>query len=238
MRAFVRMIGFPLYWRSFEILDHSIRTGKTTTDEITPGGSWAYLANHPEESKIFDEAMIGKAQGQIAGLLATYDFKPFKTIADIGGGRGHLLEAVLSAAPQATGVLFDQPHVVNDPVVKASARMKLQGGDFFKDVLPVCDAYLIMQVIHDWSDDQALEILKAIRRSAPPHAKLLLIEAIVPDNAHPSWIKMLDIGMLTILNGKERTRPEFEKLLAASGFKLERVMDVGLGTSILEASCT
>jgi len=68
--------------------------------------------------------------------------------------------------------------------------------------------------------------------------KLLLIEAIVPDNAHPSWIKMLDIGMLTILNGKERTRPEFEKLIAASGFKLERVMDVGLGTSILEASCT
>ena len=110
-----------------------------------------------------------------------------------------MLEAVLSAAPQATGVLFDQPHVVNDPVVKASARMKLQGGDFFKDVLPVCDAYLIMQVIHDWSDDQALEILKAIRRSAPPQAKLLLIEAIVPDNAHPSWIKMLDIGMLTIL---------------------------------------
>jgi hypothetical protein len=235
MRAFVRMIGFPIYWRSFEILDQSIRTGKSTTGEISPGGAWAYLASNPEKSKIFDDAMTGKSQGQIAGILATYDFLPFKTIADIGGGRGHLLEAVLNKAPHATGVLFDQPHVVGD--VKASARMKLQGGDFFKDVLPVCDAYMIMQVIHDWSDGQALEILKAIRRSAPPNAKLLLIEAIVPDDAQPSWIKMLDLTMLAILDGKERTRPEFESLLHASGFKLERVMDIGLGTSILEASC-
>jgi hypothetical protein len=229
------MIGFPMYWKCFEILEKSIRTGKSTTEEISPGGAWAYLASNPDKSKIFDDAMIGKSQGQIAGVIATYDFKPFKTIADIGGGRGHLLEAVLNKAPHATGVLFDQPHVVGD--VKPSARMELQGGDFFKDVLPVCDAYMIMQVIHDWSDNHALEILKAIRRSAPPHARLLLIEAIVPDDAEPSWIKMLDIGMLTLLDGKERTRPEFEKLLGAAGFKLERVIEIGLGTSILEASC-
>ena len=235
MRAFVSMIGFPIYWKSFEILDKSIRTGKSTTSEISPGGAWAYLASNPEKSKIFDDAMTGKSQGQIAGVLAKYDFSRFKTIADIGGGRGHLLEAVLNKAPQATGVLFDQPHVVVD--VKASSRIKLQGGNFFKDVLPVCDAYMIMQVIHDWSDGQALEILKAIRRSAPPDAKLLLIEAIVPDDAMPSWIKMLDIAMMTLLDGKERTRPEFESLLASAGFKLEKVIDVGLGTSILEASC-
>jgi hypothetical protein len=235
MRAFVSMIGFPIYWKSFELLDKSIRTGKSTTSEISPGGAWAYLAANPDKSKIFDDAMTGKSRGQVAGVLATYDFSRFKTIADIGGGRGHLLEAVLNKAPQATGVLFDQPHVVAD--VKTSSRIKLQGGDFFKDMLPVCDAYMIMQVIHDWSDGQALEILKAIRRSAPPHAKLLLIEAIVPDDAHPSWIKMLDIAMMTLLDGKERTRPEFESLLASAGFKLERVIDVGMGTSILEASC-
>jgi hypothetical protein len=235
MRALMRMMGFQIYWKSFEILDKAIRTGKSTTSEISPGGAWAYLASNPEKSKIFDEAMTGKSQGQIAGVLATYDFSRFKTIADIGGGRGHLLEAVLNKTPQATGVLFDQAHVVAD--VKASARIKLQGGDFFKDALPVCDAYMIMQVIHDWSDAQALEILKAIRRSAPPHAKLLLIEAIVPDDAKPSWIKMLDIAMMTLLDGKERTRPEFESLLHAAGFKLEKVIDVGLGTSILEASC-
>ena len=118
----------------------------------------------------------------------------------------------------------------------ASARFKLQGGDFFKDALPVCDAYLVMQVIHDWNDRQSVEILSAIRRAAPAHAKLLLIEAIVPEDLNPSWIKMLDLFMLVLLTGKERTRREFEGLLAASGFRLDRVIDVGLGMSILDAS--
>jgi len=79
---------------------------------------------------VFDEAMTGKAQGQIAGVLSGYDFSPFKTIADIGGGRGHLLQAVLGANPNARGVLFDQPHVVKDSAGIASARLELQGGDF------------------------------------------------------------------------------------------------------------
>ena len=93
-----------------------------------------------------------------------------------------------------------------------------------------------MQVIHDWDDRQAVEILSAVRRAAPAHAKLLLIEGIVPEDLNPSWIKMLDLFMLVLLTGKERTRHEFEGLLAASGFRLDRVIDIGLGTSILEAS--
>jgi O-methyltransferase domain len=236
MRSFVRMIGSPIDWKGFELLDHSMRTGEPSTEQIMPGGTWAYFAQHPEESRMFDEAMTGKAHGQIAGVLANYDFSPFKTIADIGGGRGHLLKAVLEAAPDATGVLFDQQHVIKDAASTVSARLKLQGGDFFKDALPVCDAYMIMQVIHDWSDAKSVEILSAIRRAVPGHAKLLLIEAIVPEDLNPSWIKMLDIFMLVLLTGKERTRGEFEKLLTSSGFRLDKVIDVGLGTSILEAS--
>ncbi len=236
MRSFARWIGDSILWKSFELVGHSIRTGESAAEQVTPGGTWAYLAQHPETSRIFDEAMTGKAHGQIAGILAGYDFLPFKTIADIGGGHGHLLQAVLGTAPSATGVLFDQPHVVKDATVGASARFTLQPGDFFKDALPLCDAYMIMQVIHDWSDKESIAILSAIRRAAPAHAKLLLIEAIVPEDANPSWIKMLDIFMLVMLTGKERTRREFENLLSASGFRLDRVIDVGLGTSILEAS--
>jgi len=236
MRSFVRMIGNSLNWKSFELLDHSIRTGKSATEQITAGGAWAYYAQHPEESRIFDEAMTGKAHGQIAGILAGYDFSPFKTIADIGGGRGHLLKAVLDATPDARGVLFDQPHVVKDATGTTSARLELQGGDFFKDALPVCDAYLIMQVIHDWNDQEALRILSAIRRSAPTHAKLLLIEGILPEGSNASWIDMADIFMLTLINGKERTRREFENLLTSGGFRLDKVIDIGLDTSIMEAS--
>jgi hypothetical protein len=234
MRSYVRLLGLSMYWKGFELLSDSIKTGKSTMEQIIPEGQWAYFAKQPDLSRIFDEAMKSKAHGQIAGILSGYDFSPFKTIADIGGGHGHLLQAVLSSTPNATGVLFDQPHVVDG--VGASARMKLQGGDFFKDALPVCDAYMIMQVIHDWSDNESLAILSAIRRAAPPHAKLLLIEAIVPEDSEPSWIKMLDLFMMVILTGKERTRREFESLLSTSGFRLDRVIDVGLGTSILEAS--
>ena len=234
MRSFVRMIGFPIGWKCFELLGHSMLTGESAAEQVMPGGVWAYFAQHPEMSQIFDEAMTGKAHSQIAGILAEYDFSPFKTIADIGGGRGHLLQAVLGVAPRATGVLFDQPHVVEQ--APTAARLILHPGDFFNDALPVCDAYMIMQVIHDWSDGEALTILRAIRQAAPTHAKLLLIEAIVPEEAGPSWVKMLDIFMLVQLGGKERTRREFADLLAASGFRLDRVIDVGLGTSILEAA--
>ena len=236
MRSLARSMGTPVFWKSFELAEHSLRTGESAAEQVTPGGVWAYFEQHPEVSRIFDEAMTGKAHGQIAGILSSYDFSPFRTIADIGGGRGHLLQAALGAAPKATGVLFDQPHVIEQLAGAVSARFKLQSGDFFKDALPVCDAYLIMQVIHDWNDEQSVKILSAIRRAAPTHAKLLLIEGIVPEDSNPSWIKMLDIFMLVLLTGKERTRREFEDLLTASGFRLDKVIDVGLGTFILEAS--
>jgi len=234
MRSYVRMMGLPIFWQGLEKMMHTVKTGTSTFEQISPGGAWAYLSQNPEASKLFDEAMTGKAHGQITGILANYDFKGFKTIADIGGGRGHLLQGVLNSAPQATGVLFDQPHVVKD--LAANARLKLQGGDFFKDALPTADAYTIMQVIHDWSDEEAIRILSAIRRAAPSHAKLLLIEAIVPDHSDPSWIRFLDIFMMVYLTGRERTRAEFEKLLQTSGFRLDRVIDVGVGTFILESS--
>lgn len=236
MRSFVRMIGLPINWQTFELLNHSLCTGQPAAERVTPGGNWAYYAQHPEEGRIFNEAMTGKAHGQIAGILAGYDFSRFEIIADIGGGRGHLLAAILAAYPNARGVLFDQPHVLKGAAGTASARFKLQGGDFFKDALPVCDGYVIMQVIHDWSDEQAVQILSAIHRAAPPHAKLLLIEALLPEDLNPSWIKMLDIFMLALMAGRERTLNEFESLLTASGFRLDKVIDVGLGTSILQAS--
>lgn len=236
LRSFVRMMGFPDYWKCFEPLTESIRTGESPRKNVIPGDMWSYLAEHPEQSRIFNEAMTGKAHGQIAGILSNYDFSCFKSIADVGGGQGHLVEAILKATPQVSGVLFDLPHVVEHAAARVSDRLRLQPGDFFKDSLPVCDAYTIMQVIHDWSDTEAVKILEAIRRAAPAHAKLLLIEAIVPEDAQPSWIKMLDIFMFALLTGKERTLPEFRALLSASGFHLDKVIDAGLGMSILESS--
>jgi hypothetical protein len=221
-------------WDVVGALEHSIRTGHPSADHVLPGGFWGYLAADPEASRIFDEAMAAKAHGQVAGVVAAYDFSPFATIADIGGGRGHLLQAVLAGAPRASGVLFDQPHVLQQVSEIASDRLKLQGGDFFKDDLPTCDAYLIMEVIHDWDDAASTRILKAVRRASPPDAKLLLIEAILPDDAGPNWPKTLDIVMLT-MGGRQRTQAEYSELLNGCGFAMTREIDTRAGVSIIEA---
>jgi hypothetical protein len=235
MRSFVRMVGFPVFWKMWESLEYSLLTGRPSAEKVVDGGMWRYFADNPEPSRIFDEAMTGKAQGQIAGIVSLYDFSPFATIADIGGGRGHLLQAVLAKQPAANGVLFDLPHVVEQASGAASDRLRLHSGDFFTDPLPVCDAYMIMQVIHDWSDQEAVKILGAIRRAAPAGAKLLLIEVVIPDDAKPSYTKLLDISMMAWLTGRERTESEFRQMLGAAGFRLDRLIDIGLKTSILEA---
>jgi hypothetical protein len=113
--------------------------------------------------------------------------------------------------------------------------LTLQSGDFFRDPLPVCDAYILMEVIHDWSDDKAAAILKAVRNSAPAHAELLVIELLVPDDPGPHWAKTLDIVMLAMTGGLQRTKQEYGALLASAGFTLQAVIDIGSGLSILES---
>ena len=237
MRSFVRMQGIPALWHIWEHFDHSLRTGRSAAEKTLPnGGFWGYFADNPEHSRLFNDAMTGKTHGQTAGILSAYDFSDFKTVADIGGGNGHLLRAILAATPNLKGVLFDLPHVIEQTSAVRSDRLKLKAGNFFEDTLPVCDASLMMQILHDWSDHEADKILKAIRRSAPPHAKLLLAEWLIPEDGKPSWTLFVDLIMLGELTGKERSQVEFRKLLAEGGFRLDRVIDVGLNTFILESS--
>ncbi len=238
MRAFAQMFGLPVFWATFEAMEHSVRTGLPAATEVFPEGFWTYLAQRPEERRVFNAAMSAKAQGAIAGILASYDFSGFDLIGDIGGGRGHLLRAILEASPNARGVLFELPQVVEEVADVASERLTLQAGDFFRDDLPTCDAYLLMEVIHDWGDDESVAILEAVRRASPPHAKLLVIETIVPGDPGPDWSKMLDIHMLTLLGGRQRTQQEYEALLAQSGFRFQREIGTGAGISILEAETT
>jgi hypothetical protein len=234
MRSLVRMFGLPALWAVMGELEYSIRTGAPCADQVLEGGIWGYFSTHPEASRIFGEAMVAKAHGQVSGVIAAYDFSGFGVIGDIGGGRGHLLQAALATAPKASGILFDQPHVVEDASDVASDRLRLQAGDFFKDELPACDAYLLMEVIHDWDDAASTAILKAVRRAAPRHAKVLLIEAILPDDPGPNWPKTLDIVMLT-MSGRQRTEREYSDLLSGCGFAMTRMIDTHAGVSIIEA---
>ncbi|MDQ4099640.1 MAG: hydroxyneurosporene methyltransferase [Chloroflexota bacterium] len=235
MRAFARMFGLSVFWTTFGEMDHAVRTGAPATTEAFPEGFWGYLAEHPEAGRVFNAAMQAKAQGAIAGILATYDFSHFQTIADIGGGHGHLLHAILDAVPTATGVLFELPHVIAEVADVRSERLTLQAGDFFRDALPSCDAYLLMEIIHDWGDVESIAILRAVRQAASPGATVLIVEAIVPDQPGPAWAKMLDIHMLTLLGGRQRTQTEYAALLTQAGFRFMRQIDTGAGVAILEA---
>jgi hypothetical protein len=233
LRSFARMIGMPVIWRGVTHHGHAARTGRPATDWA---GLVAYFADHPAEASLFNQAMAGKSAAVIPAVVDAYDFNSHGVIADVGGGRGHLLQAILQRVPTASGILFDLPHVIADAANAASDRLRLLPGDFFRDPLPVADAYVLMEVIHDWADDEARKILAALRRVSPSHARVLIVEALVSESPGPHFGKVLDVIMLAVTGGRERTRSEYEALLASEGFRLERIIETPSQYSVIEAA--
>ena len=238
MRAYVRLVGLPIFWQSWGALEQVVRSGKPAVNDI-----FAYFKVHPQDLEIFDAGMKSKAQTAIPPVVAAYDFSLFGTIGDIGGGQGHLVEAILKLSPNSRGILFDQPHVIGRVKTDDAIgdRLTAQGGDFFRGPLPCCDAYVLMEVLHDWTDAQSQQILQQIRNAAPDGAKLLVVETVLPDENE--WAdgngehfgNHLDINMMVLTGGRERTPDEFARLFAASGWQLSRVIPTPSPYSIVEA---
>ena len=216
MRSFAVMIGDPVNWGSLAVLDHSLKTGETAAHKVFPECIWSYYAAHPALSQQFDAAMTSKSHGDIPLLLQALDVSGVKTVADIAGGRGHFLAAILKSHPQLNGILFDQPHVV--ATVADQPRTTKIGGDFFKSRMPAAELYLMTHIIHDWADAESLAILKNLRAAAPAGARLVLYELALPEGpeAHPA--KTLDIVMMTVAGGRERTVKEYNALFTAAGW--------------------
>ena len=236
LRDFVRMIGLSVNWRAAERLEHAVRTGEAAMLQDVPGGVWSHYATHPEDAAIFDAAMSSRASLMVPAIREAYDFGRFQTVVDIGGGRGHLLSALLQDAPGTHGILFDLPHVIEAARGAAShPRLQFHGGDFFADPLPAADGYVLMEVLHDWPDQEAERIVAAVQRSAPRNARLLIMEIVPGDGPDPAWAKTLDIVMLAHFGGKQRTRAEYESLVTRHGFELMREIQTGSGLSIFEA---
>ena len=233
MRAFPQMMGLPVRLRSFDDLAHSVRAGRPSIELSDPDGLWGYLRGAPRERAIFGQAMTAKAAGETAEVLGAYDFSSSRRIVDVGGGRGHLLHAILEATPRARGILVDLPGVV-EAGGPAHPRLVRQAGDFFVDPLPAADTYLVMDVIHDWADAEALAILTAIRRAAMDDTKVLLIEGMLPENLDPGSLT-IDVIMLAVTGGRERTDAELGRLLDAAGLRLARVIDTPGRLRIAEA---
>ena len=235
MRAFPRLMGQPAFSQIFAELGYSVRTGSPAIQAVEPKGLWAYYESRPEEAEIFGQAMTAKAAADIGSVLRSYDFSKFDTIADVGGGRGHLLRGVLDATPSATGILFDLPEVI-DQLDFDHGRLTAQAGDFFVDPLPAADAYLLMEVLHDWPDKEAVAILSAVRRAASPGATVVVIENILSDQDPDPRGHTLDIIMLAVTGGRERTPTQLAKLLDQAGFSQPTIIQTEGPLRLAEAS--
>jgi ubiquinone/menaquinone biosynthesis C-methylase UbiE len=240
-RSAAHMICDHEHWRAHGNMLQSVKTGEIAFEYTFGQPIFPYYAENPEPAKIFDNAMTDFGKSIAAAVAATYDFSQAETIADIGGGHGSLLAAVLKSAPQAKGILFDQPQVIagaSEVLEKegVAARVETATGDFFAAIPVEADIYLMKFIIHDWNDEQAETILRNLAASAKPGARILLVETVVEEeDAVPSMSKVMDLNMLVMTGGKERTQKEYAALFEKTGFKFERVIPTPSPLQIVEA---
>ena len=218
----------------------SVRTGRPAFHEVFGQDVFDYLGTHPEAASIFNAAMTSRTGQDNAFVIPAYDW-PAGTIVDVGGGQGALLTAILGRASDARGILYDRPQVIEAArgaidAAGLSDRCRLVAGDFFAEVPAGGDLYLLKRVIHDWDDERAGTILRVCRAAMGPGARLLLIDAVLAEGNAPDWGKLIDLQMLVMTSGgRERTEAGFRSLLAAAGFRLERVIPAGPTASLIEA---
>jgi ubiquinone/menaquinone biosynthesis C-methylase UbiE len=218
----------------------TVRTGDLAFNRVFGMPNWQYWTHHDEQAQIFNRAMSEMTAVLEPAVLELLDVSAARRIVDVGGGRGTLMSALLRAHPQARGVVCDLPHVIelareqmaDSPV---ASRCELVAGDFFQEVPSGGDAYLLKWILHDWDDDRSVTLLKNCRRAIAPDGRLFVIEAVIPEGNAPFMHKLMDINMLVMTGGRERTRAEYASLLQAAGFALERVRDTPLEAAVLEA---
>jgi O-methyltransferase domain/Dimerisation domain len=238
------LVRGEVYWQAAAGMLQTATAGGTALEHVHGERFFDYLAADPERAAAFQASMAHRSEREAADVVAAYDFAGIDRLVDVGGGSGVLLEAIFRATPGLQGLLFDRPEAVERAQRRLAAadldgRCECVAGDFFAAVPPGADAYLLSRVIHDWDDADAHRILTRCREAMPPDARLLLVEAILPELARdgPEAVRM-DAHMLMLLGARERTEDEYRRLLAGAGFALRRVVptpspaDVG----VLEAT--
>jgi C-methyltransferase len=225
------------------LLVDSIRTGSSVVPALRGKESFDYFAGQPELAELFDQTMTSVSELTDGPVVTGYDFGVYSTIVDVGGGHGPLLAAVLAGAPASRGVLYDLPRVVaNAPSLlrehNVADRVRIAEGSFFDSVPEGGDAYILKNIIHDWPDDLAVQILRNVHRAAGPRATVLLVELVIPNHDRDFPGKWVDLEMLLNLGARERTAAEYRELLSQAGFRLARVVQTASPLSVIEARAT
>lgn len=236
VRPFALMLGSHFLWTPSGRLEETVRTGQPSFERIYDAPFFEYLAGHSDDAAVFNAAMSSSPR-YLAAIVGGYDFSKFGRVVDVGGGHGLLLAAILSANPGLCGVLYDLPAVIAGASVlrceALSQRCEILGGDFFQAVPQGADAYVLKGIIHDWNDQAAGKILKNCRHAIHPKGTLLLVETVLSRTADPPGA-LMDMLMMVLTSGRERTESEFQSLLQEAGFSMTRVIRTG-GVSMIES---
>lgn len=227
-------------YRAWGDLLHNVQTGETAFDHVFGEPLFDFLRHTPENAAIFDQGMVGVHSRETEAMLAAFDFSDIEVLADIGGGNGSVLAAVLAKYPPLKAILFDRADVIdrakaNLAQAGVADRVQFIAGDFFQSLPRGADAYFLRHIIHDWNDERSRTILKNCRAAMPTNGRLLLAEFVLPDGPEPFHGKWFDLAMMTVTGGQERTELEYRSLLNDCGFECRRVVPTATELSVIEA---
>lgn len=230
----------PGHWLPWGELESAVRTGKPSAPTALGMDIWAYYKKNSEEGFRFAEAMSGLSSMAMQAVLAAYSFAGARKVVDVGGSHGSFLAAVLQREAEARGVLFDRPEVVEGAGATLAGagvadRVERIGGSFFESAPAGGDTYLLKSILHDWSDDECVRILRCVREAMAPAARVVVVEMLISDGGPPSPAPLLDLNMLVMLSGKERTADEFGTLFTKAGLELAGVTATHSPFFVIEA---
>jgi hypothetical protein len=239
VRAAVIWVGEPMHYATCGDLTTTVRSGSPAFDRLFGHPYFDALAADPDAARVWDEGMACFSSMENAPIAHAYQFPHNATVVDIGGGQGGFLVEVLNTDPSLRGVLFDLAEVVKSPRELEHAhlldRCSRISGNFFEALPPGGDLYVFKRVIHDWDDDTCIHLLKLCREVIPANGRLLIIDAVIPPGSDPHPAKIVDIVMMGVLTGRERSEEEFSRLLDAADFTLNRVIPTHSMLAIVEA---
>ena len=221
------------------LLDN-IRTGEMAHQLRFGKDYWENLSENPDLVEIFSETMTLTTRLTEDAIFAAHQFRPFKLAVDVGGSAGTLVRRLLQAHPDSEGILFDLPEVVAGKEAgwagaPDASRLRAIGGSFFESVPAGADLYLLKQILHDWGDEDCVRILRTIRQAIAAEGRLAIFEILLPDTIVPHAGWAMDVSMMALAGGAERTRSEFEALLGEAGFRLDRVTPTQSTMNVIEA---
>jgi O-methyltransferase domain/Dimerisation domain len=238
VRAAVIWVGEPMHYATCGNLAETVKTGTPAFDRLFGQPYFDALAADPESGRVWDEGMACFSGMENAPIAHAYEFPRGATVVDVGGGQGGFLAEVLKTDPTLRGVLFDLPEVVETPRELKEAglldRCTMSAGNFFEALPPGGDLYVFKRVLHDWDDETCVKLLRLCRDVIPANGRLLVVDAVIPPGNDPHPAKIVDMVMMGVLTGRERTEEEFSDLLTAAGFTLNRVTPTHSMLAIVE----